>query len=239
VNAGYSLVEAVIALVLGVLLCAVLAAVLATGQRAAAAYAAAVDRVEARRVAVLVVGGDVRPLLPDEDLAVESGTLLLRAMRGVAITCGIEEGTLLVRYRGVREPDPGKDSLVVVRSDGDAVVPLEASTRVAPGPCLSSPEEQLYRWRAGDAAPGGSTLLLLFEHGSYHLSGGALRYRRGEGGRQPLTPEVFRDGASRFEAGPGWIGLHLADGEAAGRPPFRAHLAVPNGRAAAGPRTAP
>jgi hypothetical protein len=32
---------------------------------------------------------------------------------------------------------------------------------------------------------------MLFEAGSYHLSEGALRYRRGRGGRQPLTEEVL------------------------------------------------
>jgi hypothetical protein len=33
------------------------------------------------------------------------------------------------------------------------------------------------------------SLVRLFESGEYHLADGALRYRRGGGGRQPLTPE--------------------------------------------------
>ena len=32
------------------------------------------------------------------------------------------------------------------------------------------------------------------------LAGGALRYRRGLGGRQPLTPDVFDDDRSTMEA---------------------------------------
>ena len=49
------------------------------------------------------------------------------------------------------------------------------------------------RWRLG-AAPADPVLLRLFETGSYHLSGGALRYRRGSGGRQPLTAAVLEGG---------------------------------------------
>lgn len=40
--------------------------------------------------------------------------------------------------------------------------------------------------------------VLLFESGSYHISDGAFRYRRGDGGRQPLTAERIDVGASAF-----------------------------------------
>ena len=38
-------------------------------------------------------------------------------------------------------------------------------------------------------------LILVFETGTYHLSRGALRYRRGRGGRQPVTEEVLESGS--------------------------------------------
>jgi hypothetical protein len=37
-------------------------------------------------------------------------------------------------------------------------------------------------------------LALVFETGSYSLSDGALRYRRGAAGRQPLTEAIIDDG---------------------------------------------
>ena len=42
--------------------------------------------------------------------------------------------------------------------------------------------------------PPPSVFARLYEKGSYHWWAGALRYQRGDGGRQPLTPE-------RIEAG--------------------------------------
>ena len=52
------------------------------------------------------------------------------------------------------------------------------------------------------SAPAEPILLRFFETGSYHLGDDALRYRRGSGGRQPLTEPVlataiFADHAGR------------------------------------------
>ncbi len=58
-------------------------------------------------------------------------------------------------------------------------------------------------------------LARLFERGSYHVSGAALRYRRGRGGRQPLTPEVFDTPPSGFVKEGGSLALEwmrLRDG---------------------------
>ena len=46
----------------------------------------------------------------------------------------------------------------------------------------------------------GALVARIFERGSYHVVGRALRYRRGLGGRQPLTPNVFDDDRSGMEA---------------------------------------
>jgi hypothetical protein len=46
--------------------------------------------------------------------------------------------------------------------------------------------------------PPQTVLVRLFERGSYHLSGSALRYRRGGSGRQPLTPEIWSMPATRW-----------------------------------------
>ena len=49
--------------------------------------------------------------------------------------------------------------------------------------------------------PGGALFGRVYERGSYHLTLGALRYRRGGGGRQPLTPLRVAEGS--LEAGEG------------------------------------
>jgi hypothetical protein len=92
-------------------------------------------------------------------------------------------------------------------------------------------------WRAVSACPGGArrwredgrrdgllvpeptdpVLGRIFEGGSYHFSGGALRYRRGAGGRQPLTPERVREGHLQDREGSFVWELSLT--EPPGRPP--------------------
>ena len=54
-------------------------------------------------------------------------------------------------------------------------------------------------WTIDPPVPG-ALVARIFERGSYHVSGGALRYRRGMGGRQPLTLDVFDDDRSTVEA---------------------------------------
>jgi hypothetical protein len=54
-------------------------------------------------------------------------------------------------------------------------------------------------WSVDPPVPG-ALVVRVFERGSYHVSGGALRYRRGMGGRQPLTLDVFDDDRSNVEA---------------------------------------
>ena len=53
-------------------------------------------------------------------------------------------------------------------------------------------------WTVDPPVPG-ALVARVFERGSYSVSGGALRYRRGLGGRQPLTLNVF-DERSTMEA---------------------------------------
>jgi hypothetical protein len=46
-----------------------------------------------------------------------------------------------------------------------------------------------------------ASVLLLFESGAYYLTAGALRYRLGAEGRQPVTTELFLPPFTRFVAG--------------------------------------
>jgi len=192
-----------------------------------------IDRVagaEARRVTASVLAAELRYLDPTTDIygrAVDS--VALRAYRGVAIVCVGDLGTVLVRYRGLRAPEPAKDSVVMVGGWAEVaggqgggavhaglVSPIVASGEVRSG-CDIRAGESLYRWTLNDVTPPG-TLLLVFERGSYHLQDGALRYRRGDAGRQPLTAELLDDRVAALQwAATGGVG---SDGSSPGADPL-------------------
>jgi hypothetical protein len=63
--------------------------------------------------------------------------------------------------------------------------------------CGSNDAGEVQRWRIEHPVRAGD-VLVLFESGTYYLSDGALRYRLGREGRQPLTAEWLDDRRSRF-----------------------------------------
>jgi hypothetical protein len=62
------------------------------------------------------------------------------------------------------------------------------------------PGETVISWTVQPAIDMAS-VLLLFESGNYYLTAGALRYRLGAEGRQPVTTELFLPPFTRFVAG--------------------------------------
>lgn len=162
---------------------------------------------EAVRAAALILEGELRHLTSADVGVAAAESLQVRAFRGGGVICKSEGADILVRYRGMRLPNPAKDSvlLVTAREPGGA-----ASFGVEAG--------------AADTACGGALrvtltsapehprgVALLYESGSYHLSSGALRYRVGRGGRQPLTEVLFHEAVFRTIASkPGlWLSLDL------------------------------
>ena len=123
----------------------------------------------------------------------------LRAYRGIARVCERRSWNSIVSAtEGVRLPDPAKDSIMFLTSDGRAVPSaiLSVDAHLA-GRCGARPGRPSVI-AVSDSIPHGVVLARFFERGSYHLSGRALRYRRGLAGRQPLTPETLRTPASAF-----------------------------------------
>lgn len=172
----------------------------AQGRLAALGY----DRIraaDAARTADLILGGELRyTSAPDRTAATDS--VRVRAIRGAGAVCGRADAEVRVRYRGLRAPDPEKDSvLLITGSDtGGSVHAVTASA-------LDSSCGSGVRLTLDPPPPSPAGLALLFESGSYHLTGGALRYRRGRGGRQPLTEVLLRDGW--FETGSGTVGVRM------------------------------
>ncbi len=204
---GGSLVELVVALSLGAVVVGSLVTLISSGSRWTRSLA---DRVEAQEVARTiwaVLDEELRVGRVNLDWRVEdAGSIRLRSFQGLARICvgPSRGGRWLVAYRGRRVPDPSRDSVLVLEENGSwRSHALESSAR-SDG-CNALPGESVYRWDstwAGDVMP---VLARTFETGSYHLEDGAFRYRRGRGGRQPLTVERLGS-TSRFEP--------LADGVA-------------------------
>lgn len=197
-EAGFSLVELVVTLALGSLILSAATSLLRSGLRLAASHAARIETEETLRISAHILASELRLLDPAVDLELFAARSLgLRAFRGAGLACPSDGDRLLVRYRGLRQPEPAKDSVLVLNEAGQADVrALDASVRVTDG-CPRADGELLFQWDLGDQHPDAS-LLLLFEHGSYHLSEHALRYVRGAGGQQPLTAESLDVNASQI-----------------------------------------
>jgi hypothetical protein len=143
--------------------------------------------------------------------SVAGDSLAIRAFRGTALICPLDEPSseILVQVEGTRRPDVSKDSVMIVGGGGVAMaLKLESRSRVEGG-CPHGLGGHLERWSLSGLVSPGSVVARYYERGSYHLANGALRYRRGAGGRQPLTPSVLDDKESRFEERAGGVGVRL------------------------------
>jgi hypothetical protein len=204
-------VEAVVALLLGLLLVHLGLTTLRRLDRFQEHAGRRQDALVASRIAGTVLRGELAR--SDGTWRVSDDSVALRAFRGTGVVCAVGPGEdgLVVAYRGDRYGDPSKDSVELVTGDGSAFVlalrSVAPSSVVCPGAVA---EEEIRAWRVDGAVPIDAVLARIFESGSYHLTGSALRYRIGAGGRQPLTPEVWRDAASGLVATDSLVMLQLA-----------------------------
>jgi hypothetical protein len=208
--AGTSLPEAIVALTVGLLVLQLGLATLARFRTAQADLAARSDELVALRISRHVLRRELRHGLPGRDWTADADSLSLRAFRGTAIVCASDSvaAEMVVSYSGDRAPDPAKDSVLLLTADGRLSVRALAGTGVAPTPCTGPTAGVAARWRLDLGGPTGVVVARLFERGSYHLSGAALRYRRGTSGRQPLTPEVWSN-ASAWDVSADRLGVGL------------------------------
>lgn len=137
------------------------------------------------------------------DRILTGDSIRLRAVRGIGAVCGAAGSDIRVAYVGVRRPDPTKDSALLIstsdtRGSAHGIAAVSADTACGGG----------YRLSVDPPPPERMGLALVYEAGSYHLSGGALRYRRGRGGRQPVTEAVL--GGGRFVMAPGRVEARLS-----------------------------
>ncbi|HSJ12949.1 MAG TPA: hypothetical protein VK939_00955 [Longimicrobiales bacterium] len=209
-RSGHSLAEMIVVLPLTSLLLALLLGTLVAQLRLARTITDRLGRAETERIAYAVLRQELRWTGAADIAAAADDSVTLRLLRAVGVVCRADADGWLVAYRGWREPNPDKDSVLIVDGQGERHAPLEGST-AATAPCGDSPARRL---RAGTDPSRG--VVLLYERGSYHLAGGALRFRAGAEGRQPLTGEWLDDGATSltFTAGrpvPSGVVLQLSE----------------------------
>lgn len=201
-HGGFTLIESLVALLLAWFVVVMVLGVAARMRSAVAEMTRTADVLDAARVARHVLALELRVGLTSADAAsVAADTLGLRAYRGVGVVCAVASGqqALVVVPEGVRGADPEKDSVRVIGSAGRERT-LALVERRSGEACPPPGSDAAERWVLSGDPPEGAVLALFFERGSYHLQGGALRYRRGGSGRQPMTPEVLLTPSSRFEA---------------------------------------
>lgn len=199
---GFTVVEVALSIVLIALLLSPLYGLLGTQRRSVEELTA---RAEGNRV-VRIVDTVLREEARRTAGAVGAAALLgprrlgIRGYRGTGIPCRLPGGgatadprDVHLSFRGTRMPEPAKDSVeALLPGGGWWVTSLGASTRV---PECDQGDRRGLRITLSAVPPDAVLLVRIFETGVYHLTGGALRYQRGAGGRQPLTPLQLEDGS--------------------------------------------
>jgi hypothetical protein len=217
VRPGYSTIELLLALMLGALVSSAALALLHGQSRLAHSTSDSAEAAETLRTATQVLTAETRWLTRALDVrAVAPDSLSLRALRGSGVVCAIDSAYgAIVRYRGLRDPDPSKDSVLIERGANTELSALILGVVTAGAVCDSVPAIKL----AVNQPLAVGDLLIVFESGNYYLSGGALRYRLGAGGRQPVTAALLDDARSAFNsASSAWsvqLGLQAQRGRGA------------------------
>jgi hypothetical protein len=210
-RAGGLLLETLISLTIGVFVLGAFVGVMTSTLRWSRALSGRSEALEFVRTVWGVLDEELRPGMVGRDWDPVTGTSLrLRAFRGVGRVClpaGDSEGWI-VAFRGRRFPEAVRDSLLVLGEDGGWRA-FSLLTVARAGGCATGSGEEVFRMGWSEPSEEIRPILVrLFESGEYHLADGALRYRRGGGGRQPLTPERLGLG-SGFRALPNGVEVQI------------------------------
>jgi type II secretory pathway component PulJ len=160
---------------------------------------------ETLRAGRAVLQAEMRDLLTADVRAAGPDSVALRVFRGSGIVCAVSPPRVTLRYRGVRQPDPTKDSLLIAGSEQAGTIRL-VSSRI--DPCVVQSAEQLIALEPDIPIDIGA-IVLFYESGSYHLANNALRYRRGASGLQPITDDFIDHAGSQFLPVPGALDVLL------------------------------
>ncbi|MFQ5536171.1 MAG: hypothetical protein ACE5GJ_01845 [Gemmatimonadota bacterium] len=218
---GLSVVELLVALLLGILLLSVVVGAMLGLERGVKGMADDADVLSTLRTASHLLRAETGNAREEAGAWIWGpDSVALRIYRGWAWICpgSVVGSRLLVEVHGIRRPDPRKDSVLLVGGRAPRAVRLESRRRVG-GACGAGPTSGpnagegdtpgggpgegadpgwMESWTLSEPPPKDGVVARFFERGAYHLFRGALRYRRGRSGRQPVTPEVLAVPPSGF-----------------------------------------
>lgn len=226
-RAGFTALEALVALLLTVLVVSAGWRALSVQRRAGEAAAAAAERRETLRIVRTVLGEEIRAGSAGLDWGPAAGdSVPVRAFRGVGIRCQPPPAPdqMVVRVQGVRSADPVKDSLLLLDGEGRWHVAGLTSRRAGLGCAAGSSTVSAELWIL-DRDLASALVARFFERGVYHVFAGTLRYRRGLGGRQPMTPVVMSPSSGLSGTGALRVDVEL-QGSLAGAPVERREWSV-------------
>jgi hypothetical protein len=193
---GSSTVEVLVSVLLMALLVQLSWSLLSSARRATERLIQRSEATQTERLGWHVLSREVGAGLAARDWSVEGGKVLpLRAFRGVGEVCpplSADDGAVM-RYEGMRLPEPSKDSLLALTADGEWRTVKLTSRAPSVSECPLWPGELVERWH-WEPALQGVLLARVFERGSYNL---------GDAGRQPLTAERLESGSSLVANGGG------------------------------------
>lgn len=218
---GYAYVELLVTLAVTAILGTALSSVLLTHLQLARTVNARIAAAEALRLGFQVLPAELRFAAPAVDIhGMGSDSIAARLPRITGSICAQISGRLWIRGNGLREPDPQKDSVLVVTVGQELVAAVTAASS-DPGPCQTIPGLSIYRvdtnpqLRAWGAA-------VVFESGTYYVRERAMRFRIGAEGRQPLTEEVLQKSGNwlmlRADSDGASLGIRLVSSGPWGRP---------------------
>lgn len=190
---GHTLLELLIAVLLLAGLATGCIVLLTVQLRQVRSVVSAVEASNATSFASRLLRTELRSLVPAHDVeGIGPDSSRQRVFRGTGIVCAVSGNVAEVRYRGLRDPDPTKDSVLVMHPNGESAFAVLGVQRPAAPTCTAAASEKAVELVTSDTVPAPG-ILLLFERGTWHLSSSALRYARGLGGRQPITAAVLDD----------------------------------------------
>ena len=188
---GYGIVEMIVAMALAGLIATLATSLIVMQARLLVRGATRVESLDALRTATLLMPIELRAHAMPDLYAVGGDSAAIRAFRGTGLVCDVRTGASSIRYRGWRDPDATKDSVLIVTRVPEHAAAIAAVSHGG-SPCTALPGETIFDIALGADSLQLEDVVLVFEPGAYHLSTGALRYRAPGGTRQPLTADVLR-----------------------------------------------
>src|SRR4051812_27829339 len=173
---GIVVMEVMVALLLSVLVLSLIASTIIAQSRLARVIGERIAYNDAARATMHIMPAELRLATANDIRVTSPDSVNARWMRSSGAVCFARAPDVWIRVRGIRDPDPSKDSMLVIGESGETAVRLTTAARDA-SKCPAQSGEDVFRVRTAGGAPPVTGVVMIFESGNYYLSQRALRYR--------------------------------------------------------------